>query len=127
MGFMLGALTARFSPGAVLVAAGITVCISGALAMYAWVSPTDFSFLAGAVVVLVFAVIPLAILMRVAPWPWAHTLYAGIGVLMFSILILVDVSRMKSRAASGDWMSASISLYMDVVNMFMCVLYGTNR
>jgi FtsH-binding integral membrane protein len=58
-----------------------------------------------------------------------YTWIAGIGVLLFSGLLVFDTWRLRNVFGPGDYVLAAVSIYLDLLNMFLFImsLLGGNR
>ncbi len=68
------------------------------------------------------------------PWyTYYNVLWSGLGVLIFSLFIVWDTTQIlngthrKFRFGFGDHCTAALSLYLDIVNLFICLLSGGRR
>ncbi|XP_078173081.1 protein LIFEGUARD 1-like [Carex rostrata] len=52
----------------------------------------------------------------------AHTIYGCLGTLVFSGFIIYDTNQLIRRHTYNEYVIAAISLYMDVINLFMSTL-----
>ena len=119
------------APGVVSQAAVLTFAAFGVLSLYAVMSKRDFSawgsFLMVGVVVLLVALIINAFVGSAAGGLWL----AGIGVLIFSGLLVFDTWRLLRSGAYGqdDYVTAAVAIYLDLLNMFLFILrlLGGNR
>jgi FtsH-binding integral membrane protein len=48
--------------------------------------------------------------------------FAGIGLLLFSIFIVYDTNKMLQRNYKGDFITASMDYYLDILNIFLDLL-----
>jgi FtsH-binding integral membrane protein len=51
-----------------------------------------------------------------------YTWIAGIGVLLFSGLLVFDTWRMRNVFGPDDYVIAAVSIYLDLLNMFLFIL-----
>jgi FtsH-binding integral membrane protein len=51
-----------------------------------------------------------------------YTWIAGIGVLLFSGLLVFDTWRMRNVFGPDDYVMAAVSIYLDLLNMFLFIL-----
>jgi FtsH-binding integral membrane protein len=49
-------------------------------------------------------------------------IYSGLGALIFSVYIIVDTQKIMRTAHLDDEIPATISLYLDIVNLFLFIL-----
>jgi FtsH-binding integral membrane protein len=70
---------------------------------------------------LAFCLIGLATLF----FPFSSTLealYAGAGVMLFSLLLIYDTQNILRRLSPGEEVFAVISLYLDIIQIFLNIL-----
>ena len=120
------------SPGIVGQAGLLTLAAFGALTMFTVASRRDFSawgsfFFVGLIVLLVTSFLNAFVLHSAAGSLW---IAAG-GVLVFSGLLVFDTWRIMRSGQLGpdDYALAAVSIYLDLLNMFMFILslLGGNR
>jgi FtsH-binding integral membrane protein len=117
-------LMEKSSPGAVGQAGLLTFSAFGALSLYALVSRRDFSawgsFLWTGVVVLLVGLVINAFVQSAAADLWM----SGIGVLIFSGLLVFDTWRFMRSGEFGpeDYVVAAVRIYLDLLNMFVFIL-----
>ncbi|KAK9896450.1 UPF0005-domain-containing protein [Cystobasidium minutum MCA 4210] len=51
-----------------------------------------------------------------------HAIYSGVGVLLFSGLLLLDTQVIIRRLSPEDWVLGVVSLYLDIINLFLNIL-----
>jgi modulator of FtsH protease len=116
------AMAERAAPGIASQAGLLTFTAFGALTAYAFLSRRDFSawggFLSVGVVVL-FVTLLLSMLFHSAA---GMTWIAGIGVLLFSGLLVFDTWRMRNFFGPDDYVVAAVSIYVDLLNMFIFLI-----
>lgn len=112
------------SPGIALQAAGLTFAAFGVLSLYAVFSKRDFSawggfFIVGLVVLLIASLINMFVA-SAAAGVWI----AAIGVMIFSGLLVFDTWRIVRSGQFGqdDYVMAAVSIYLDLLNMFLFIL-----
>src|SRR3984957_12810373 len=97
---------ARATPGVLAQAGVLTATAFATLTLYAFVSRRDFS-------------------------AWGsfffhsntlQTVIAGVGVLVFSGLLVVDTWRIRNTYGPDDYIPAALNLYLDVLNLFLFLL-----
>lgn len=57
-------------------------------------------------------------------FPWSNTfemLYAGFGVLLFSVFVMVDIQRL-GYYPEDRYIDAALALYLDIFNLFISIL-----
>uniref|UniRef100_A0A7C9A0B2 Uncharacterized protein n=1 Tax=Opuntia streptacantha TaxID=393608 RepID=A0A7C9A0B2_OPUST len=126
MAFAIGTSCAYTKGKVVLLAAILTVVVVASLTLYTFWAVRrgqDFSFLgpflfAGFMVLFVFMLIqiffPLGRLSR--------TIYGVLAALLFSAFIVYDTNDLIKRFNYDEYIPAAISLYLDIVNLFLALL-----
>jgi len=119
----IGAIVSFSDTGIVLQALGITAIVFLGLTIFTFQSKWDFSnlgtYLYGAI--LIFLVTGIFSIF----FPFSRTIdaiYAGFGCLIFSGYILFDTWLIAERVSPDDWVLACVSLYLDVINLFLNIL-----
>ena len=118
---MLAALKTG-SMDVVYQAAIITGSIFTGLTLYTFVSKKDFTFLAGFVNVGLWAVIGIMLVNMFVKSQAADLAVSWIGSVLFSLWILYDTSRIMRTVQSDEYVMAALSLYLDVINLFLFIL-----
>ena len=120
------------SPGVVGQAGLLTLCAFGALTLFTVASRRDFSawgsfFFVGLIVLLVTSLLNSFVFHSAVGGMW---IAAG-GVLVFAGLLVFDTWRIMRSGQLGpdDYALAAVSIYLDLLNMFMFILslLGGNR
>lgn len=132
-GVLVGFISAQYTIKSVVACVGITVLIFGGLTAYAWTTKQDFTglgpYLYGAVISLMifsFCMIPLRFafgfnLEYVEMW------YDILCILIFVMYIIFDTQLIvggthKHQFTIDDYVFAALSLYMDIINLFIHLL-----
>lgn len=109
--------------GIVYEALAITSGLVLALAAYAYTTKRDFSGLAPYLFVAVIALIIVGVLNIFIHSTFLYTLYLYAGVIIFSFYLMFDVQRTrKYRDTVGNAIALTISIYLDILNLFMFIL-----
>jgi len=121
---MIATLCSFYSPRIVMTAVTMTAAIVVGITVYACTTTTDFTFMGP---FLFCAVILLICLGLFTIWiPFLHTLYCVLGVLVFSIYLIFDTQLIMGKFGNqfviDDYIIASLSLYLDIVNIFVYIL-----
>ena len=121
----------RNDPGIVGQAGILTLSTFGVLTLYAWISRRDFSAWGSFLVVGLWVLIGTSVLNMFFRNQTAGLWIAGVGVLLFSGLLVFDTWRLKNVYGPDDYVPAAVNIYLDLLNMFMFVLQllggGRNR
>jgi FtsH-binding integral membrane protein len=113
---------AKAQPGVITEAAVLTGVAVGTLTLYAFVSRRDFSawgsfFFVGLIVLVVASLLNFFFHSDAL-----QTVIAGVGVLIFSGLLVVDTWRIRNLYAPDQYIPAALNLYLDILNLFMFIL-----
>lgn len=94
------------------------------LTLYALRSKKDFSFLGGmltvSLIVLIIGGLLNAFIFKSAAISF---MYSAAGVLIFSGFILYDTSNIMRRYPTDAYISATLALYLDILNLFLMLLH----
>ncbi|KAI4543926.1 hypothetical protein MG293_006720 [Ovis ammon polii] len=104
----------------------------------------DFTLLNGMLFVLLFVLIIYGIILifirsyvsgpsfetlrGLAEYQWLHLLYAGLGTVIFSLYLVMDVQLMvggrhhHSDLDPEEYVFAALNIYMDIINLFLFIL-----
>ena len=122
-GLTLGPVMLVYDAAVIQEALVLTVLIFGALTLYVIASKRDFSFLGGflitGLVVVLAGSLLNAFFFQNAAGEFA--IAAG-GVLLFSGFILYDTSNILRHYDVEDYTSATLALYLDILNLFLFLL-----
>jgi FtsH-binding integral membrane protein len=127
-GPLLAAIAHGFPHGGTIIAeaAGLTAVIMAGLGSYVWITNKDFGFLGR---FLFWALLGMIVIGLVAMF-W-HSLFAMPGTyLLYEVVIaaifigftLYDFSNIKHRFGPDQFVMATVSLYLDFVNLFWSLL-----
>jgi len=129
--YLLGTVASTYTAESVVLAILITLIVTIALILFAFQTKIDFTALNGILFVSLIVLILFGILSAI----WCsgrsceilNIVYASIGALIFSIYIVLDTQMIiggghKYQFSQDDYVFASLSLYLDVVNLFMMIL-----
>ncbi len=116
-------VAAGFRNGGQLVAlsGGLTAAVFFALAGYATVSKRDFSFLGKFLFVGVILLIVASLANLFFQVPAVSLAVSAIAVLIFSMYLLYDVSRIVNGGET-NYVMATLGLFLDVYNIFISLL-----
>jgi modulator of FtsH protease len=93
----------------------------GGLTGYCFVTKRDFSFMGAALSTGIWVVIGASLLAMLFHSSALSLAVASVSVLLFAGYILYDTSRIL-RAGGGDAVGAALSLFLDVINLFLALL-----
>ena len=92
------------------------------LTSYAFITKKDFSFLGAALTTGLWVLIGASLLALFLGSAALNLAIASVGVLLFSGYILYDTSRILRSGDRSDAVGAALSLFLDVVNLFLSLL-----
>ncbi|KAJ1762112.1 hypothetical protein LPJ77_001638 [Coemansia sp. RSA 2523] len=122
-GYTLGAVTAFYSTSTVLQALAITLGLFVVLTLFTMQSRYDFSRMGPALFFMLCAVVLVGFVQIFLPFNRTFDLImAVITALLFCGYILYDTHMIMNRLSPDEYIFASISLYLDVVNLFLAIL-----
>ncbi len=113
-----------YSGKVVTNAAFLTALIFAGLSFYTIVSKRDFSFLGGmlttGLIILIVGGLLNAFVFKSSAGSF---LYSAAGVFLFSGFILYDTSNILKRYPTDEYITATLALYLDVLNLFLMLLH----
>jgi len=130
---MVGFATLFYSTDSVLLALATTCGIFFALTAFACLTKSDFTgmgpYLFGALAALMMFGFTLFIFNYFfGVGQWMYKIYAGIGVLIFTLYIVYDTqlivggAHKKHQFSIDDYAFAALNLYLDIINLFLFLL-----
>ena len=121
-GLTLGPLLYRVGPSIAMEAFALTAITFASLTLYVVFSKKDFSFMSGFLMTGLIVVIAGGILNIFIGSPIMHFVMSGASVLLFSGFILYDTSNILRYYSTDEHVSATLALYLDVLNLFIALL-----
>lgn len=122
-GLTLGPVMLVYDAGVIQEALLLTVVIFGTLTMYVISSKKDFSFLGGFLITgLVVVIVGSLLNAFLFQSPMGEFVISSGGVLLFSGFILYDTSNILRHYDVEDYTSATLALYLDILNIFLFLL-----
>jgi FtsH-binding integral membrane protein len=94
----VGAIASTYNTDAVLLAVGGTAIICIGLGLFAWQTKIDFTAVTGSLFVILLAFILFGIVVAIDPSRLMRTVYAGVGLLIFGLFLVLDVQVRRRRA-----------------------------
>lgn len=126
IGLKLGFICAVFSAlgfgHLIIQAASITAVIFVGLTMYTIYSGKDFSYLGGFLYTMLWGLVITGFLAVFFPSLREGLLVGFIGAATFCGYILYDTWRLTKKLGYDDYITATIELYLDIVNLFLYIL-----
>ncbi|XP_032257147.1 protein lifeguard 2-like [Phoca vitulina] len=127
-GLLLGAVSVFYNAEEVLWATAATAVVTLSLTLFALQTKWDFTMLNGMLFVLLFVLIIYGILLLFIRSYWLHLLYAGLGTIIFSLYLVMDVQLMvggrhhHSDLHPEEYIFAALNIYLDIINLFLFIL-----
>jgi len=122
-GLTLGPLLYQVGPSIAAEAFALTAITFAGLSMYVVVSKKDFSFMSGFLMTgLIVLVVGGLLNMFFIQSGMMHFVMSGASVLLFSGFILYDTSNILRYYGTDEYVSATLALYLDVLNLFIALL-----
>ena len=121
-GLTLGPLLYQVGPSIAAEAFALTAITFASLTLYVVFSKKDFSFMSGFLMTGLIVVIAGGILNLFIGSPIMHFVMSGASVLLFSGFILYDTSNILRYYGTDEYVSATLALYLDVLNLFIALL-----
>ena len=121
-GLTLGPLLYRVGPSIAMEAFALPAITFASLTLYVVFSKKDFSFMSGFLMTGLIVVIAGGILNIFIGSPIMHFVMSGASVLLFSGFILYDTSNILRYYGTDEHVSATLALYLDVLNLFIALL-----
>jgi FtsH-binding integral membrane protein len=116
------AMAEQHSPGIASQAGLLTMTAFGTLTTYAFFSKRDFSAWGGFLITGLVVLLVTGIIMAFTGSTAGYTWFASVGVLLFSGLLVFDTWRMRNLYGPDDYVPAAVSIYLDLLNMFLFIL-----
>jgi protein lifeguard len=126
--YMVGIATVYYNTKSVYIAFAITSSITIMLTIYAWQTKYDFTDKGGYLLAVLTGLIITGILNIFIQNSVLQLICSGIGAILFSCYIVYDTQLIvggKHRKYSydeKDYVFAAITLYLDIINLFLYML-----
>ncbi|XP_011818635.1 PREDICTED: protein lifeguard 1 [Colobus angolensis palliatus] len=126
-GLLLGAISVFYKAEEVLWATAATTLVTLALTLFALQTKWDFTLLNGVLFVFCFVLFIYGILLIFVRSYWLHLLYAGLGTVLFSLYLVMDVQLMLGghhhySLDPEEYVFAALNIYLDIINLFIFIL-----
>ncbi|XP_029175061.1 protein lifeguard 1-like [Nylanderia fulva] len=125
--FLLAIAASTYKKDEVMLAVGITAAVCLGLTIFAFQTKIDFTGLHSALFVAVLVLLIFGIIAMIWPGKTMTLIYASCGALIFSLYLVYDTQMMiggkhKYSVSPEEYIFAALSLYLDVVNIFIYIL-----
>ena len=109
-------------PTVILEALGVTCAVFSTLGAATLATRRDYSFLGAWLWTGTLSLFFFLLMQTVAVSPLLHVVISGVGVVLFSGYILYDMASLLVLFRPEDAVEATLSLYVDAVNLFLTLL-----
>lgn len=132
MSLLLGAVASTLDANVVLLAVGITAVLVVALSIFAIQTKYDFTAWGGVIITVVICLLILAFAGAFLRGTFGETAVSCLGALLASFLLIYDTQLIiggthKYQFNPEDYIFAALTLYLDVVRIFLYVLRLARR
>ncbi|XP_036103271.1 protein lifeguard 1-like [Molossus molossus] len=127
-GLLLGAISVFYNAEEVLWATAATAMVTLSLTLFALQTKWDFTLLNGVLFVSVIVLLIYGTLLLFIRSYWLHLLYAGLGTMIFSLYLVMNVQLMvggrhhHSSLDPEEYVFAALNIYLDIINLFLFIL-----
>uniref|UniRef100_A0A3P8XD31 Glutamate receptor, ionotropic, N-methyl D-aspartate-associated protein 1b (glutamate binding) n=1 Tax=Esox lucius TaxID=8010 RepID=A0A3P8XD31_ESOLU len=126
MSYMVGMIASFYDTDSVIMAVGITALVCFTVVIFSLQTKYDFTSCHGVLFVCLIVLIVFSILCIFIRNKILDLVYASLGALLFTCFLAVDTQMLlgnKEMALSPeDYVFASLSLYTDIINIFLYIL-----
>ncbi|KAJ4839473.1 Protein LIFEGUARD 2, partial [Turnera subulata] len=122
---LLGIFTAALGFLVILESAILTLVAFVSLTLYTfWAASRghDFSFLGPFLAVSFIALLLFGLIQIFFPLGKISVIYGCLGTIIFCGYIIYDTDNLIKRFAHDEYIWAAVSLYLDITNLFLCIL-----
>ncbi|MPC23216.1 Protein lifeguard 1 [Portunus trituberculatus] len=133
-GFVLGTAAASYTQYEILIAVGVTLVVTLSLTLFAFQTKIDFTGCGIFVFVSLIVLMLFGILAIIFSSKILSLVYSCLGALLFCFYLVFDTQLMigghhKYALSPEEYVFAALTLYLDVVNIFMYILsiIGSSR
>uniref|UniRef100_A0A8V5GUK7 Uncharacterized protein n=1 Tax=Melopsittacus undulatus TaxID=13146 RepID=A0A8V5GUK7_MELUD len=131
LSYMVAMVASFYDTDAVLMAVGITVLVCFSVVLFSMQTRYDFTSCRGVLLVLLVVLVLFSILLLCVRNRVLELIYAALGALLFTGFLAVDVQLLlgnKNLSLSPeDFVFAALSLYTDIINIFLYLLALVGR
>ena len=124
--YSIGVVTATYASRGqgilVVQAGGLTMFIFLGLTLYTCTSKRDFSFMGPMLYMGLIGMLLYCLLAWIFHLPTGGLIYSCLGAVLFSGYIVYDTYIIVNRLGPDEWVHGSISLYLDIINLFLYIL-----
>ena len=129
--FLLGIMTAFYKTNIVVLAVLMTAVVCVGLTIFAMQTKIDFTVYSGVMFVALLILMVMGLILSFVRIPILQVIYAGFGALIFCIYLIIDTQMIvggnhKSQMSPEEYIFGAITLYTDIINIFMYILQILN-
>lgn len=130
--FMLGMVTSFYDTNVVWIAILMTLIVVIGLTAFSAQTQIDFTVCSSLVLIAGLIFFTFGIISIFVNVPVLQVLYSAIGTLLFSLYLIIDTQmiiggRHKNNISPEEYIFASITLYTDILNIFLFILQLVER
>lgn len=124
--YVLSFICLKSDPMNVAMAFALVSCMSVGLTIYAFTATTDFTLMGGSIFIISMIFLGSSFLVYFLHIKILIIAKSALGTLLFGIYLIYDtqliVGDQKNKFSIDDYILASLSLYLDVINIFLEIL-----
>ena len=110
----------------VILVGGMVICLCTGLTLYAIFTKTDFTLWGGFLAVFGIVFVMAGVILLFFNVPILIVIFNAIGIILFGIYLVYDTQLILGNKSANfsidDYMVASLSLYIDIINIFLDLL-----
>jgi FtsH-binding integral membrane protein len=127
LSYFIGFISIQNSIHLILLSGGSTLFLFSGLTLYAWQTKIDYTTKGNYLLISLLGLFTLGVLTLFLQLSFLHILYPLLGATLFSFYIVYDTqlllgSGREMKYTPDDFAIVSISLYLDIVNLFIFIL-----
>ncbi|KAK1442941.1 hypothetical protein BgAZ_304590 [Babesia gibsoni] len=126
MSIVVAYVASTYAPFELAVACGITLGVTLSLIIFAFQTKWDFTSFIWYIFPIMIAMMISSVLLAIFPNKTAGIVYACIGAIIFSIVLVLDIQLVvggkKYEWTIDDYVLAALCIYVDIINLFLHVL-----
>ncbi|XP_058124573.1 protein lifeguard 1-like [Anopheles ziemanni] len=125
--FLVAVVSAQYDADVVMIALGITAVICLGLTLFAFQTKYDFTMMGGFLFCVVLVFFMFGLIAIFFEGTVITLIYSALGALIFSMYLVYDTQIMlggehKYSISPEEYVFAALSLYLDVINIFLHIL-----
>ncbi|XP_018605914.1 glutamate receptor, ionotropic, N-methyl D-aspartate-associated protein 1a (glutamate binding) [Scleropages formosus] len=131
LSYMVGMIASFYNTDSVIMAVGITVVVCFTVVLFSLQTKYDFTSCRGVLFVCLIVLLLFSILCIFIRHKILDIVYASLGALLFTCFLAVDTQLLlgnkKLALSPEEYIFAALSLYTDIINIFMYILAIVGR